>query len=240
MSHSDRDSASIQHGKIIKIVEMTRQLEAHDDILRHELRTQLSVIRSRTEQIEAENDVEVPQTESLTQAIDELLSTAQKTRDLQRLLEQTADPSLRDTVSLIEDLVATQHDRYPDATITCETPPEAMALCVTEIKRAISELVENSIVHSDRSSPEVTINVTTGDEWVDLSIADDGPGIPSIEYETYDEALRTQLNHRTGVGLDLAYWIARRSGGQLSVSNREQRGSVVTIQLLTDSTLSEN
>jgi signal transduction histidine kinase len=219
--------------EVTDIEEMQRQLEAHDDILRHELRTQLSVIRAHTEQIEAQGDAEPHQTEGIIQAIDELLSTAQKTRDLQRFLEQTIEPSPIDLVPLVKETVSAQRDRFPDATITCNIPSKAVALSVGEIRRALSELIENGIKHNDRSSPEITVSVIPGSESVELVIADDGPGIPPIEYETYEDTVSTQLNHRTGGGLDLAYWIARRSGGQLSVTDREPRGSRVTIRLLT-------
>jgi len=218
--------------EITEIEEMKRQLRAHDDLLRHELRTQLSVIQGRAEQIQEEDGaVDTAVADAILGATEQLLETAEKTRELQRFLERTTDPEPVDIVSVVTEVVRAERDRFPEATITCDLPTEVVALAVDVLPRALRELIENSIVHNDREHPHVSVTGERVADGVDITVEDDGPGIPPMEYESFEETVPTQVNHRSGVGLDMAYWIARRSGGKLLVEQREPRGSLVTLHL---------
>ena len=64
-----------------------------------------------------------------------------------------------------------------------------------------------------------------------VAVADDGPGIPDHEYEVLTAGEETALEHGSGLGLWLVFWVVTKSGGDLSFDDREPRGSVVTLTL---------
>lgn len=219
--------------EITDIEEMRQQLQAQDDLLRHELRTHLNLIQLYAEELEYETQTDFPQVEKILGVTDDLLEIAEKTRDLRRFLTRTTEPEPVDVTAIARTVAEEQRARYPDATIELDAPETAVALSVPDLKRALTELLENSVEHSDIDSPTVTVTVstTTTDDAVRLTVADDGPGIPPLEYETFEGKQPTPLTHGTGLGLNIAYWIARRSGGQFHVESNDSRGATVTIQL---------
>ena len=65
-----------------------------------------------------------------------------------------------------------------------------------------------------------------------MSVADDGPGIPSSERALISEEQEiTQLRHASGLGLWLVNWVVTQSGGWLSFEDNDPRGTVVTLHV---------
>ncbi|WP_458207657.1 sensor histidine kinase [Haladaptatus sp. NG-SE-30] len=99
----------------------------------------------------------------------------------------------------------------------------------------VSEVLENAAEHNDTDSPDDTISVTTVDsnrgEWVEITVTDDGPGIPKEEQSVLSEGRETALQHGSGLGLWLTNWVVGKFGGELTFSVNQPRGSVVTMRL---------
>lgn len=72
-------------------------------------------------------------------------------------------------------------------------------------------------------------DATTG--MVHLSVADNGPGIPDHEYEVLTAGEETALEHGSGLGLWLVFWVVDKSGGDLAFDENDPRGSIVTMTL---------
>ena len=97
---------------------------------------------------------------------------------------------------------------------------------------AIQELVENAIVHAD-GDPSVSVSVTDRPEEdvVEVTVADQGPGLPEMERSVLLRGAETPLEHMEGLGLWFANWAVTASGGSVAVTDNEPRGTVVTITL---------
>lgn len=107
-------------------------------------------------------------------------------------------------------------------------PRDAQAFTHPELDYAIAELVENAIEHAE-SAPRVRVDVTETDEAVEISIRDNCPPIPPEErYVITDRWEMDDLRHTGGMGLWLVYWVASRSGGDLSFDTHPN-GNVVTL-----------
>jgi signal transduction histidine kinase len=103
-----------------------------------------------------------------------------------------------------------------------------------ELGRMARNVIENARDHASRV---VSVCLSASDDTVRLEIADDGPGIPEEDrdrvFERFvrvdpDRARRTDGG--TGLGLPIALAIARRHGGDISVSDAGP-GTRVTITL---------
>jgi two-component system OmpR family sensor kinase len=71
---------------------------------------------------------------------------------------------------------------------------------------------------------------TTAEGWVEVSIADDGVGIPDGLLEAIFEPDRTFKARGTGLGLAIVRQVTAAHGGSVSARNR-QRGAEFTVRL---------
>ncbi|NHN61606.1 MULTISPECIES: ATP-binding protein [Halorussus] len=67
--------------------------------------------------------------------------------------------------------------------------------------------------------------------WVSIAVADNGPGIPEQDRTAIGEGRETDLEHASGLGLWLTYWVVDNSGGRLRFAENDPRGAVVTLEL---------
>lgn len=94
------------------------------------------------------------------------------------------------------------------------------------LKRALSNLVENSIKYADGA--QVSLRVEDGRAV--LCVEDNGPGIPEDELDHVLEPFvrldlaRSRDTHGLGLGIPIAHRVARREGGVLRLSNRPTGG----------------
>jgi signal transduction histidine kinase len=96
---------------------------------------------------------------------------------------------------------------------------------------AIEEAVENAVKHNDSPEPMVEIRVRSrSDEWIDVEIEDNGPGIPDQELEVLRQG-ETSLNHADRLGLWFMYWVVSRVGGGFSVSDSDSGGTKLTLSV---------
>ncbi|TKX79809.1 PAS domain-containing protein [Halorubrum sp. SD626R] len=116
------------------------------------------------------------------------------------------------------------------ASVSVSYPRDVQAFTHPELDYAIAELVENAIEHAE-SAPRVRIDVTEADESVEIAIRDNCPPIPTEErYVITDRWEMDDLRHTGGMGLWLVYWVANRSGGDLSFDTHAD-GNVVTLSV---------
>jgi signal transduction histidine kinase len=96
----------------------------------------------------------------------------------------------------------------------------------------LSELVENALEHTTADAPRVELSVReVSDGTVELSVADDGPGIPEREREILAAGTETQLEHGQGIGLWFVNWAVTQLGGEIQFRENDPEGSLVTVRL---------
>jgi signal transduction histidine kinase len=107
---------------------------------------------------------------------------------------------------------------------TCR--PEALA-------RAVRNLIDNAVKYGSN----VRVALQPAPQWIDIAIADDGPGIPEDKLQLATQPFERLSTARDGdqggfgLGLAIARAIAEGHEGQLILANRQPRGLVATIRL---------
>lgn len=205
-----------------------------DRALRHNLRTNVSLITGHVDLLEAETgDSHEESLVNIRESAEWLYKLGNSLRTLQTTTEKSFARDERVSVKqVIREAVSSVDTSSVDlsANVSVEGNVEAGA----PIAYALENIVENAVVHNDAEEPRVDIWVAHSrrDGWVDIHIADNGPGIPELERkivlgkETID-----QLQHGSGIGLWITRWVVEIFDGELDISENDPRGSVVTVQL---------
>jgi len=227
-------------GYVINAHDITARVESYQQaavlnrILRHNLRNDLTVILGHAEMLtDAESTDVTRSAEKIVGKAEDLRDTSAYTKDLMDILETSHIPQQRhDLSTLLNTTVSRLSTRYPDATIQVDAPDELYVRAAPKLDVAIDHVAENALEHNDGESPRLDISVedTAADEdYVEVSIADNGPGIPDQERAVLVEGTETPLKHGSGLGLWIVNWILTRSGGHVRFDENEPRGSIVTL-----------
>jgi two-component system sensor histidine kinase SenX3 len=114
-----------------------------------------------------------------------------------------------------------------------------------QVSMGIHNLIENAINYSPDST-RVAIDLKINDQIAEVSISDQGIGIPEKEIERIFERFyrvdpaRSRLTGGTGLGLSIVKHIALNHGGDISVWSVEGSGSTFTLRFPIATDISES
>ncbi len=101
---------------------------------------------------------------------------------------------------------------------------------------ALSNLVANAVAYSPNDS-RVVVTARPSEGWVELTVTDQGIGIPADELDRIFERFyrvdpaRHRSTGGTGLGLSIVKHVAATHGGEVHVWSREGEGSSFTLRL---------
>ena len=204
----------------------------------HELRTPLALIVGPARQLQAADNLTVPQQRSLQGICDNgalLLRQVDDLLDLARLQADhvTLDYAETDLVpwgkALMAQFATVASQRGID--LRYEAPPTLAAqVDPTLLTRAFTNLLSNAIKFTQQGGSVLATLAVSLDRAV-LSVDDSGPGIPIQQRERIfdrfnrgDESMRQRAGG-TGLGLAIARDFVERMGGQLTVADAAGGGA---------------
>ncbi|OLZ40432.1 histidine kinase [Natrinema saccharevitans] len=209
-----------------------RQLAVMDNLLRHNLRNDMSVILGNAERIASEaSEPARRHAKIIRMQGQDLLESAHKQREIIELLTDRPVPESIDLVPVVADSIDRVRDAYPEATIEASLPDAATVRTVHEVELAVTELLENAVRHSLNGSPELSVAVRIRTDAVDIVIRDDCPPIPEVEFRvlTGDWEM-DDIYHTSGLGLWLVHWVVDLSDGHIAFE-RSEGGNTVVVSL---------
>lgn len=204
----------------------------------HDLRTPLTSIKALAQDAadsgDANSAIIVAQTERLSKMVAHLL-------DMSRVNAGAAPMTIE--LNTAEDLVGAVvlemkgtngMDRIRVA-IDYSAPALVGMFDFVESLRILTNLLDNALLYSQGDAP-VELSATRVGNWLQLSVADRGPGIPEADAERifepfYRHASTSGIAHGTGLGLAIARSLAEAQGGHVDYSPREGGGSIFALQL---------
>jgi signal transduction histidine kinase len=210
-------AVNTMQAQLREYVEDREQLAA---ALAHDLRTPLTRIKLRLELL---RNGKVRQ--ALMNDLGDIEAIARSVVDFATHEIREEKPERIDFWSLVDSVA----DAYPQVTfenngagtrdLVCTGRPVALRRCVTN-------LVDNAVAYGERAR----LTLAGDAQDIVLTIDDDGPGIPKERLEqvfrpfTRVEASRNRQTGGFGLGLTIARAIARGSGGEIRLENREGGG----------------
>jgi two-component system sensor histidine kinase SenX3 len=209
----------------------------------HELKTPVGALGLLAETLLAEDEPAVAR-RLAERMLDEAFRVGRTIDDLLALSQIEADEAgIRDEVP-IEVVVAEAVDRVRPAAeqrgIAIDVGEAPARLTVLGDRRqlvsATYNLLENAVKYSDRGSA-VRVRARTDGRWIELSVADDGIGIPGRDLERVFERFyrvdraRSRETGGTGLGLAIVRHVASNHSGEVRVESLEGEGSTFTLRL---------
>lgn len=203
--------------------------------LRHNLRNTLTVINTASSVLDGEVAAEHQELiDSVYSSAKELETMGERLRTLQSAILESVDGGDSMAVgALVESSVEAARPADGTAEITIHVSADGQFGAHEPITYALTNVIENAIVHNDQDCPTVDIWVTHAptDGWIDVHVEDDGPGIPPVEQQiVLGEIEPTQLQHGSGLGLWIARWVVDVLGGRIDIEDNDPRGTVVTLR----------
>ena len=167
---------------------------------------------------------------------------AEVVRRLQQFagMRRSTPPRAVSLLDIVADVLEMTRGRWQDAARAAgiEIAVDTALAPVPEVAgdpAALRELLTNLVLNAVDALPaggRITIETRLDEGTVALAVTDTGVGMPSdVRRRAHEPFFTTKGVKATGLGLSVAYGIARRHGGELTIQSEEGRGTTVLVRL---------
>jgi signal transduction histidine kinase len=241
-------------GRVLVVRDITdrtnrrQQLQVLNRVLRHNFRNDMNVIDVCATQLTDRLDQENAElADRIRMVARDLADTGTKAREIERIMSRRHnDPQPIDLPPLVKRQVDSIRHEHPEVDVETDLPDSLEIRSTGVLESVLQNVLENAVVHNDNADPriEVAIEEFPTAREIEISVADNGPGIPDQEREVLVKGTETPLEHGSGLGLWLVNWGVSMLGGEIEFTDRGDdgdepsqggdtgpRGSVVTITI---------
>jgi signal transduction histidine kinase len=215
------------------IEERNEQLLVLDRLLRHNLRNDMNVIGLRAESIKHEVDGDSAEyTAEILAKVESILDKTEKQRIITQVLSAEVEEVTIDITLAIEETLDSLQADHPELHLETDVPETAHVYGSPYLSSALTEVLENAVVHNTSETPRVSVSLTTTASSVEIQVVDNGPVIPKAGRQVLQGKQDIDpLTHSTGIGLWLVYRIVYSSGGSIEYTRDADQRNVVTLTL---------
>jgi signal transduction histidine kinase len=230
-----RSLASVFNETVTKLEHVLRSQEEFVADASHQLRTPLTALRLRLENLgrdvaaSGQSDLAgaLAEAERLSGLVDGLLSLARAGAE--------AAPARRvDLGMLLQDRVEawSAFAEESGARLVAETQMAPVAVASEErLRQAIDNLIENAVEVSPRHGA-VTLSARSVPSWVEIRVRDEGPGMSPDELgRAFDRFWRARTGEGSGLGLAIVRRLIEADGGTVELRAAPDHGLEAVIRL---------
>ena len=234
-------SAKALHDANAQLLELDEMKNEFISNITHELRTPITSIRSlaqimrehKTSPEERSKFLKIIQEEAVR--VSDLVNQVLDLRKMEQKQKLVLEPiSINKAIREVSDILSTQFNgRSIDL-----TSDDALVLAEeATLKQILMNLMSNAAKFTDEKTGRVKIDISVSDGFIDISVADNGIGIPTDQlpkifdrfYQVQDA--QTGKPKGSGLGLPISKMLAEKMGGSLSVRSTEGEGSIFILSL---------
>jgi signal transduction histidine kinase len=205
----------------------------------HDMRHSLTAIYANAEFLERDDICASVRADLLLEIQEAVLAMTERIESLLQFGSSGRKSSLvRARVSLVVEKAVAAVKFHPDGRNVSITvgkfPPTEADIDARTLESAIYNLLLNACQAAARSThvPEVKVHLTEVEEWIYVTILDNGPGVPvSVRGTLFDPFVTAGKPNGTGLGLTLARRIAEEHGGNVCLEESNRERTVFTLSL---------
>jgi len=212
-----------------RIKKMNKHLSLLNKILRHDLRNNLTIMKSYLDLFK-----EMPEEDFLTK-IDERIEICSEfittIKDIEEaLMSGKGLTDINISEVLEKEVGKLKHDNL---VVTANIHGKIYVRADDMISSVLENILLNAIFHNDKELKKIHVDVKEVEtDWVEIRIADNGPGIPDeMKEEIFKEGVKGEKTGRTGLGLFIVKMLIEKYGGKIWVEDNEPEGSVFVIRM---------
>lgn len=230
-----------------RLKELDRLKDEFVSTVTHELRTPLTSIRSFSEILLANPDMEteqrseflgivVKESERLTRLINQVLDLAKiDSGRIDWQIEQV------DVKTLIQDAINATHQLFREKSVNLKAElgdsPIELPGDYDRLMQVVINLLSNAVKFCPPDTGLVTVRLSSQDDYVRIEVQDNGPGIPAEQQKLIFEEFHQVSDRRagkpkgTGLGLAISQRIVERHQGRIGVESEPARGATFIVEL---------
>lgn len=209
-----------------------RKLEVLNRALRHNIRNQMNIVIGKASTLKMTgNEAQQATAEKIEEIGKSVVNISDKARRAQEHVDIPPDEECRVDVSETIETVLTQFAiSHPAATVTVDRPDHAWARAPPSVDVALSELLENAVIHHPAGGGNIELVCQTNSRWVHIEVKDECAAIPEQVRETIHRGTEQPLHHNSGLGLWIVRWVVDAVDGELTFDRRSAtEGNVVRL-----------
>lgn len=216
-------------------LETERQLTRYLTALSHEFRTPLAIIQASVDNLHRMDAAGLERrSERIGIATGRMLQLVEYLVALVRMNSEYSERGAVRAIVVFNEL----RDAFLNARLTFETSPDLMLpLAHKHLSALLRPLIDNALRYSAPDAP-VTIEAKSVGDAVQISICDQGVGIPQDKlvdvfapFYKVNHARTRQSNEGPGVGLTLARALAQLGGADLSLHSEPGAGTTAIVRI---------
>lgn len=221
----------------------TEQGELLNRLVRHDIRNEMDVVLGLLRRIDTkiaglhngDSDAEkqlAKSTERIEQNCKHVVDLTETVGEiLQTIAQREHEPVPVELVPVLENEIAAVTAAFDNATIETESEIPTVTVRADEMLSSLFyNLLTNAIVHNDNSMPMVSVSARETTGWIAVSIADNGPGLPERAKRSLVGETPLTEYQESGYGLYIVRSLADGYGAELSVTENQPTGTVVTVR----------
>jgi PAS domain S-box-containing protein len=210
-------------------------LELINNVVRHDIRNALQSILIHAQLLEEHvDDAGQGKLETVCQSAENASDLTETARDVAKVTLQS-DIDRRSVLlgPTLEREVSEARNSHPAATVTLDDAPSVTVHANEMLGSVFRNLLKNAVQHNDTDRPEVAVSTDVTDETVEVSVADNGPGIPEGQRaDIFEKGEKGLESGGSGLGLYLVGTLVDGYGGDVRVADRkDDDGTVFTVVL---------
>jgi len=235
MTNELKDKTNHLEKSNIDLEKSNNDLEQFSYVASHDLKSPLNAIEQLASWIEEDCEKILPE-----ESKEHLALLRQRSKRMLKLLDDLLDYSrlnlttaANDKVNLAEKAEDILSLLESNDNFSCVAPNIQINIPQLPFEIVLRNLISNSIKHHDKPTGKITISYTVKDNFHEIFIEDDGPGIPEVFHDKAMEMFQTLQSRDkvegSGMGLAMIKRIVVHYHGSVNIISDEKCGTKIRI-----------
>ena len=216
----------------IAVERRNKQIEFFNGVLRHNIRNAMLVIDGHAQHLQSRVDPEDAEKLGTIRAwCSDLTDMTEKIRAVNDTVTATEDERLEraELSEVLHEEVLALSERY-DVAVEFDVPDD-LTVAANDLVADVAEgVLSNAVEHNDSAQPRIAVTTEAMGEWVQVRIADNGPGLSEeMQTQVFQREMATsQTAH--GFGLYFVSVMMDLYGGNVWFEDNDPSGTVVVLE----------